>query len=85
MSGSKIGISIWICILIRKYQMQIPVARILKNLGLNGLDLAAGTIGDGLKRMPPLFEPIYHALEEKSREAKWWQADETRWRVFEQT
>jgi transposase len=82
---SKIGISIWACILIRKYRFQIPMARILKNLSLNGLDLPAGTIGDGLKRIAPMFEPIYSALEEKSRQAKWWQADETRWNVFETT
>ena len=83
--GSKIGISIWVCILLRKYRFQIPVARILKNLSLNGLDLPAGTIGDGLKRIFPLFEPVYSALEAKSREADWWQADETRWSVFEMT
>jgi hypothetical protein len=32
-----------------------------------------------------LFEPIYAALEEKSRQAAWWQADETRWSVFQTT
>jgi hypothetical protein len=57
--GSKIGISLWVTILLRKYRFQIPVARILKNLCLNGLDLPAGTIGDGLKRLSPLFEPVY--------------------------
>jgi len=83
--GSRIGISIWVCILLRKYRFQIPVARILKNLSLNGLDLPAGTIGDGLKRIAPIFEPIYSALEVRCREANWWQADETRWSVFEMT
>ena len=39
--GSKIGISIWVCILLRKYRFQIPVARILKNLSLNGLQETA--------------------------------------------
>ena len=83
--GSKIGISIWVCILLRKYKFQIPMARILKNLSLNGLDLPAGTIGDGLKRISSVFEPIYSALEVRCKEADWWQADETRWSVFEMT
>jgi len=79
------GASVWIHILIRKYRFQIPVARILKNLALHGLSIPPGSAGDGLKRLAPLFEPVYAALEERSGNAAWWQADETRWSVFETT
>jgi len=79
---SRYGASVWTHILLRKYRFQIPVARILKNLALHGLDIPAGSVGDGLKRLAPLFEPIYAALEQRSLAAKWWQADETRWNVF---
>ncbi len=82
---SRYGASVWIHILIRKYRFQIPVARILKNLALHGLSIPPGSAGDGLKRLAPLFEPVYAALEERSRKAAWWQADETRWSVFETT
>jgi transposase len=82
---SRYGASIWIHILIRKYRFQIPVARILKNLTLHGLSIPPGSVGDGLKRLAPLFEPVYAALEERSGKAAWWQADETRWSVFETT
>jgi transposase len=82
---SRYGASIWIHILIRKYRFQIPVARILKNLALHGLSIPPGSAGDGLKRLAPLFEPVYAALEERSWKAAWWQADETRWSVFETT
>jgi|TARA_Y100000031_G_scaffold143800_1_gene174570 transposase len=82
---SRYGASVWIHILIRKYRFQIPVARILKNLALHGLSIPTGSAGDGVKRLAPLFEPVYAALEERSREAVWWQADETRWSVFETT
>jgi transposase len=82
MPHSRYGASVWIHILLRKYRFQIPVARILKNLALHGLDIPAGSVGGGLKRLAPLFEPIYAALEERSVKAKWWQADETRWNVF---
>ena len=82
---SRYGASIWIHILIRKYRFQIPVARILKNLSLHGLSIPPGSAGDGLKRLAALFEPVYAALEERSLQARWWQADETRWSVFETT
>ena len=82
---SRYGASIWIHILIRKYRFQIPVVRILKNLSLHGLSIPPGSAGDGLKRLAPLFEPVYAALEERSEQAAWWQADETRWSVFETT
>ena len=82
---SRYGASVWTHILIRKYRFQIPVARILKNLSLHGLSIPPGSVGDGLKRLAPLFEPVYAALEERSEQAAWWQADETRWSVFETT
>ena len=66
---SRYGASIWIHILIRKYRFQIPVARILKNLSLHGLSIPPGSAGDGLKRLAPLFEPVYAALEERSERA----------------
>ncbi len=82
---SPYGASIWIHILVRKYKLQIPITRILQNLSLHGVNIPAGSVGDNLKRLAPLFEPIYAALEERSRAAAWWQADETRWHVFETT
>ncbi len=74
------GASIWIDILIGKFRFQILVARILKNLSLHGVSIPPGSAGDGLKQLAPLFEPVYAALEERSVQAKWRQADETRWR-----
>ena len=82
---SRYGASVWIHIIIRKYRLQIPVDRILKNLALHGLSIPKGSVGDGLKRLAPLFEPVYEALEQRSRQSSWWQADETRWNVFETT
>lgn len=82
---SRYGASVWIHIIIRKYRLQIPVERILKNLALHGLSIPKGSVTGGLKRLAPLFEPIYHEIEQRSGESSWWQADETRWNVFETT
>jgi transposase len=81
----KIGISIWALILFEKYKLSIPITRVLKKFKSYNLDIAKGTVGDGLKRISKLFEPIYEKLEERSLLSKWWQADETRWRVFVKT
>ncbi len=53
------------------------------NLRSRGLDLSAGTITDDLKRLAPLFEPLYQKLLDRSRTQALWNADETRWPVFQ--
>jgi len=54
----------------------------LEELKQHGLDLAAGTVADGLRRLEPIFTPIYEALIERNRASSLCQADETRWQVF---
>jgi len=46
------------------------------------LDLAPGTVTDGLQRLEVLLRPIYQALQERNRQGDLHQADETRWPVF---
>src|SRR5262249_39301664 len=65
-----------------KYLSYRPTYRLLAELQTHGLDLASGTLTDGLQRLLPLFEPVYHALAEHSRRQPLWHADETRWQVF---
>jgi len=80
---TRIGISIRALIFIEKYHFQNPIYRVLKRLSVNGLSIPQGTIGDGLKRMKDIFNPIYDAIVERNLTGKWWQADETRWQVME--
>jgi transposase len=79
----RLGMSVWAMILVEKYLYQRPIARILESLKGYGLDIAPGTVGDGLKRLAGLFAPVQEGIREKSREGEWWHADETRWEVFE--
>ena len=69
--------------MVEKYQYQRPISRILESLKGYGLDVAPGTVGDGLKRLAGLFVPVEQAIGDKSRQEGWWHADETRWQVFE--
>src|SRR5262249_8041225 len=76
------GTSLWVEILVDKFYSQQPVQRLLEQLRLHGLELAAGTVADGLQRLEPLFTPVYEALKERNGQSFYRQAHETRWYVF---
>ena len=77
-----LGISVWVSLLLDKYQFGRPTYRLLQDLRSHGLDLSLGTVTDGLCRLTPLFEPLYEGLIARQRQEHHWQADETRWLVF---
>jgi transposase len=79
---SILGVSIWVDLLLDKYLFYRPTYRCLADWATHGLDLSLGTITDGLKRLAPLFEPVYEALVQRSQGQTLWHADETRWLVF---
>jgi hypothetical protein len=78
----RLGISVWVEILLGIFFSYEPVERQLENWALLGLDLAPGTITGGLKRLEPLFTPVYEALLARGVQAGFAQADETPWLVF---
>ncbi len=79
---SSLGVSVWVTVLLDKYLSYRPTYRLLADLRTQGLDLALGTVTDGLRRLVPLFEPVYEALAAHSRRQPLWHGDETRWLVF---
>ncbi len=79
---SRLGVSVWVEILLDKFVSQRPTERLLDQWRLLDLDLAAGTVNGGLQRLEPLFTPLYEALIARQQQADYWQGDETRWRVF---
>lgn len=80
---SKIGISLWVFLLIGKYGEGIPLARQLPLLASAGLSLSPATLVDGFGRLALLLLPCYEALLERQQQQPRWHADETRWEVFE--
>jgi transposase len=76
------GLSVWVEILLDKYFSYRPTERLLASWRLLGLDLAPGTVTDGLRRLEVLLRPIYEALKERNPQGDLHQGDETRWRVF---
>jgi transposase len=77
-----LAVSVWIEILLDKFFSHRPTERLLSQWRLLGLDVAAGTVADGLKQIEPLFQPLYDALLTRNAASAFAQADETRWMVF---
>jgi transposase len=70
-------------VLLDKYAFLRPMGRLLADLATAGLELSAGTVTDGLRRIAPLFEPLMNGIVARNLKENQWHADETRWRVFE--
>ncbi len=81
-SKGRYGISVWVEILLDKYFSYRPTERLLAALRLWGVDLAPGTVTDGLKQLEVLLRPIVAALKARNSAGDLHQSDETRWRVF---
>jgi transposase len=79
---SLLGTSVWVEVLLAKYFNHQPTERLLTSWNLLGLNLADSTVNAGLRRLQPLFTPIYEAVRERNRLSAYQQADETRWLVF---
>jgi transposase len=80
--NTALGVSVWVLVLLDKYAFGRPTHRLLAQLREHGLDLAPGTLTDGLQRLLPLLEPVYEALIAHNRQQAHWHGDETRWLVF---
>ena len=78
-----LGLSIRVTVLLDKYLLYRPTYRLLEDLRGHGLNLAQGTVTDGLRRLAPLFAPLREELIARSRTAAHWHADETSWQVFD--
>jgi transposase len=76
------GISLWVEVLLDKYFTYRPTERFLASWRLWDLNLAAGTVTDGLQRLEVLLRPIYEAIKQRNPRGDLHQGDETRWPVF---
>ncbi len=77
-----LGTSVFVDVLIAKSQGHTPVERWLLEWRQNDLDLAQGTVFDGLRRIEPLLQPIPQAILQRTAAAGFSPADETRWLMF---
>ena len=78
----KLGISVWVRVILDKYLYSRPSHRLLQELAGQGVRLSPGTIAGGLRQRLPLLEPVREAIRSRQLSEDRWQADETGWRVF---
>jgi len=80
---SPYGISIWEQVLLGKFLYAQPINRIVQDLSSLGQTIAQGTITGGLKKLSPLFEPVYQGLYNQQMTENTFHNDESRWEVYE--
>lgn len=80
----KLGVSIWVEVLLSKFLHGQPTHRLLQDWQQQGLRIAEGTLTGGLRKLLPMFAPLQQAWLQQLRSASHWHADETRWEVFEE-
>ncbi|MCP4204529.1 MAG: IS66 family transposase, partial [bacterium] len=54
----RLGVSLWVEILLDKYAFIRPTQRLLSDLRSHDIDLSLGTVTGGLKQLAPVFKPI---------------------------
>lgn len=72
-------------LLYEKYVLGLPVHRIVRALAAEGLPVPEGTVCGALKSTAELLATLELAIVERNAQAAHVHADETSWRVFEQT
>ena len=79
--GSSYGISFWVCFLLERYAFHRPLNRVAAWMRDQGVPISAGTLGDSIHRLMPLFDPLSQAMLAHLKAASVLQGDETGWRV----
>lgn len=69
-------------ILVYHFDLQIPVNRILTMMKMEGLEVSQGTLTGVLKKLHPLFLPLYRDILAKAQACTHWHMDETSWRML---
>ena len=64
------------------FALQIPVNRIMTMMEMEGLDVSQGTLTGVLKKLHPLFQPLYQEILKKAHDSSHWHMDETTWRML---
>jgi transposase len=78
------SIGFWVWLILEKFLFQRPFNRVKQVLALQRCHVSTGTVTGGLKAIGELVQPLYVKFLERSRTARRWHMDETRWLVFEE-
>lgn len=77
-----LAVSFWVEVLLKKFEFQQPLQRIVREVAAHELHVSAGTLTGGLQRIEKLIQPLAAPFVLHSRAGQHWQWDETRWPMF---
>ena len=80
---ARYGVSVWVLVLLDKFQSYTPSNRLYQRLEDQGVPLSAGTVTNGLNKLASLFAPISQAVQAQQSQETLFHNDETTWKVFE--
>lgn len=69
-------------LVIYRFEVGLPVQRVIALLAMEGLELSAGTLAGVLRAVGELLKPLAAAIREHNRQSAYLHADETSWPVF---
>ena len=76
------AVSFWVQVLLKKFEFQQPLQRIVRELKTHDLEVSPGTLTGGLQKIQKLIQPLAGQFVLRSREGSHWQMDETRWPMY---
>jgi hypothetical protein len=69
-------------LVILRFEIGLPVQRVISLLAMEGLELSPGTLAGVLRAVGELMKPLAAAIREHNRRSAYLHADETSWPVF---
>ena len=69
-------------VLVYHFALQFPINRIIAMMKMDGLEVSQGTLTGVLKKLQPMFLPLYREILGKAHASEHWHMDETTWRML---
>jgi len=76
------AVSFWVQVLLKKFEFQQPLTRVVRELKTHDLEVSPGTLTGGLQKIQPMLQPLVGQLVLHARQGGHWQMDETRWPMY---
>ena len=76
------AVSFWVQVILKKFEFQQPLQRIVRELKAHDLEVSPGTLTGGLQKIQKMIQPLVGQFVLRSREGSHWLMDETRWPTY---
>ena len=77
-----LAVSFWVQVILKKFEFQQPLQRIVRELKAYDLEVSPGTLTGGLAKIQQMIQPLAGQFVLRSHAGSHWHWDETRWPMF---